>query len=765
MVRKSCILKVLLTCCCIALLCPGAHSQKVGLVLSGGGAKGVAHIGVIKALEEAGIPIHYITGTSMGAIIGGLYASGYSPEDMMAIINSPDFPNWVNGNIDDKYIYFFKNPEPDAGWISFNFNVDSIVLPSIIPANIISPLQLDFAFMEFFSGAAANARYQFDSLFIPFRCIASDISVNEPVVMRSGDLGSAIRASMTFPFYFKPIRIDGKLLFDGGMYNNFPVDVMMKDFHPDVVIGSQAASNYPPPEDNNALSQLQSMLMVKTDYSMIPGKSVLLTPVLPKLGITDFSYSAELIDSGYYSTVRKIPEIRKLIKDSIPKSEIESRRLLFRSNEPPPKVDSIIISNLNRKQSNYLTKILVQKKSSFTLDQLKSQYFKVISDDKIESIFPTLHYDDQEKEYHLMLQVEKEKNTSVSVGGNISSKPINSAFFGIKYKYLGNQAITLTANTYIGRYYSSAQMSARFDFPSKVPYYFDSHFSFNQWDYFKTKTYFFEDKSPSYLVKNDNHIEADLGFPIGNQGKVLMGLNASHLRNDFYQTNYFTRKDTSDKSYFDVINPFVKFEINTLNKKEYANKGVYLDMEFRYFQGNESYEPGSTSVKKPGIKYKQHHRYINYHFSYQNYFKHFKPVSLGWYTEMNLSNMPFFQNYTATILMSPSFEVIPESRTLFIPHFRANTFFATGLQSILNLSGNLDFRIEGYIFQPYKEYLQTEKQQAIYGPTFDKRYLMASAVLVLHNPFAPISLSLNYFEKADQPYSVIFNIGYILFNK
>ena len=98
--------------------------QKVAVVLSGGGAKGVSHIGVLKALEENGIPIDYIAGTSMGAIIGGLYASGYSPDQMMQIINSEEFTKWVSGKLDLEYTYFFRQGQPDASWLSFRFKYD-----------------------------------------------------------------------------------------------------------------------------------------------------------------------------------------------------------------------------------------------------------------------------------------------------------------------------------------------------------------------------------------------------------------------------------------------------------------------------------------------------------------------------------------------------------------------------------------------------------------------------------------------------------------
>ena len=128
--KKNSILLLLLFC----FFTGGA--QKVAVVLSGGGAKGVSHIGVLRALEENGVPIDYIAGTSMGAIIGGLYAAGYSPDQMEKIINSEEFTKWVSGKLDLQYTYFFRRGQHDASWLTFKFKYDS-VLQTKLPTNIV----------------------------------------------------------------------------------------------------------------------------------------------------------------------------------------------------------------------------------------------------------------------------------------------------------------------------------------------------------------------------------------------------------------------------------------------------------------------------------------------------------------------------------------------------------------------------------------------------------------------------------------------------
>lgn len=178
-------------------------AQKVGLVLSGGGAKGAAHIGVIKALEENNIPIDYITGTSIGAIIGSLYAMGYSPEEMLELMLSKEFSYWQTGTVEEQYTYYFKEPYPTPEFAHFSIDMsDSLqIKASFLPQSLINPIQMNQAFMALFSQATAKAGWNFDNLFVPFRCVASDIYTKKPIIFKNGDLGDAVRASMTFPFF------------------------------------------------------------------------------------------------------------------------------------------------------------------------------------------------------------------------------------------------------------------------------------------------------------------------------------------------------------------------------------------------------------------------------------------------------------------------------------------------------------------------------------------------------------------------------------
>ena len=301
-----------LVCSCLAAWVP-MQAQKVGLVLSGGGAKGLTHIGIIRALEENNIPIDYVAGTSMGAIIGSLYAMGYSPDDMEKLLKSDDFKRWYSADVEEKYIYYFKKNPPTPEFINIRVSLKNPfhkVKAQFLPMSVVDPIQMNVAFLMLFAQATASSNGQFDRLFIPFRCVASDIYNKRPIIFSQGDLGDAVRASMSFPAVFKPIEIDSVLAYDGGIYNNFPVNVMMEDFHPDVIIGSVVSSNPTQPKEGDIMSQLENMIMQKTDYSVPDSTGILLSFQYDDVSLMDFDRFDELHNKGYNRAMQLMDSIK-----------------------------------------------------------------------------------------------------------------------------------------------------------------------------------------------------------------------------------------------------------------------------------------------------------------------------------------------------------------------------------------------------------------------------------------------------------------------
>jgi NTE family protein len=216
------------------------RAQKVGLVLSGGGAKGIAHVGLLNALEENEIPIDYVTGTSMGGIVAGCYAAGMSPQQIEEIMMSKEFIGWVTGRLEQGYNYYYNRPDDNPSVLKINLSLDS-TFNFNLNSSIANDLSLNFALAEVMAQPSAIAKSNFDSLFVPLRVVAADVFTQTEVILKSGSLSDALRATQTVPFFYSPIKVDNKYLFDGGVYNNFPVDVMQIDFKPDVIIGSNVS--------------------------------------------------------------------------------------------------------------------------------------------------------------------------------------------------------------------------------------------------------------------------------------------------------------------------------------------------------------------------------------------------------------------------------------------------------------------------------------------------------------------------------------------
>ena len=289
----------------ILFICVHACGQRVAVVLSGGGATALAHVGFLKVLEENNIPIDYICGTSMGAVVAAMYASGYSTSVIDSLVRSDEFLDMVSGNRNDRLDFYFKNSEQDASFGTLRLSSGNL-LGNALPANLINPILLDWKLMEGFSQPDAACGGNFDKLYIPFRCIAADVESKQEIIFRNGPLNIATRASCTYPFYIPARRVEGKLLFDGGIYNNFPVDLAYREFKPDVIIGCNVSGSTPSPNEDDLLSQLQSMILYRSEQVSPLTNTVVVKPQLPDISTFDFEKVEEAIDIGYNKTLEQL---------------------------------------------------------------------------------------------------------------------------------------------------------------------------------------------------------------------------------------------------------------------------------------------------------------------------------------------------------------------------------------------------------------------------------------------------------------------------
>lgn len=733
--------------------------------MSGGGASGLAHVGVLKALEENHIPVHYISGTSIGSIIGGLYVAGYTPVEIEQLVKNETFSQLTKGEMSPKYGYYVRKRDDYASWLKLKLNLNNPFLTNL-PTNLINSVPIDFFLMETFSGANAASRYNFDSLMIPFRCVASDIEKKKSVVFKSGDLPSALRASMSYPFYIRPISIDSALLFDGGLYNNFPADVMYEDFYPDFIIGSSVTENSGHPNDDNLYLQLRNMLMSKSDFNTSCDNEVIIEP-WADVSIFNFESAQRLIDSGYVATMRLMPQIKAHVSTYEKDDLLALKRKEFKQKAKIENIiyDKVIVKNHDEKFEKFVRKSITQKRTTFTLKQLKRQYFRLMADEKIKSAYPTTKLDTVSGKYTLTLDAKKDKSFFFDVGGNLSNRPISNFFLGVQYNHIGKIGFTAYANGYLGKLNSSAMGKLRFEFPTRVPFYIEPSFTISRWDYYRSSVLFYDFEKPAYLIQEDMFGELNAAAPVGNIGKFVLTGGLSEWRNKYYSAENFSKIDTSDVSIFDFGYGQVAYEINTHNRKQYATEGTKLLLRVKALSGFESYIPGSTSIDTINTKGYIGHDWFNIKLTIDKYIRPIKYFKIGVFGEGVYSSQDFFRNYSASILSAPAFNPIPESQTLFVDDYRAHQYIAGGLKAIATPYKNLDIRFEGYIYQPVLSIKKNRFDKAEYTEPFLYRHFLAMGALVYHTPLGPISIGVNYYDKNENSFSFFFHFGYTIFNK
>ncbi len=368
---------------------------KIGLVLSGGGAKGFAHIGVLKVLEQAGVKIDYITGTSMGAVIGGLYASGYNATQIDSIFTNTDFDELLQDYIPRSSKSFYEKRNDQMYALSLPFNKFKIGIPIALSKGMYN--------YNLLSKLTHKVRYvnDFSKLPIPFLCIATDIEKGEQVVLDKGYLAQAMLASSAFPSLFSPVEIDGKLLIDGGVMNNYPVEEIRK-MGADIVIGVDVQDDL---KDRKSLKDATRILVQITNLDMIKVMKekqkltdVYIKPDVSDYGVISFDEGRNIIKKGEEAAFSVYEQIKKL-GDTV--------------NYKPKKMnvglDSLRIKNISiSKLDNYTRAYIVGKLNfkngkTISYDDLKTGINNINATQNFSRISYTLEEKDNEDELKLSL--------------------------------------------------------------------------------------------------------------------------------------------------------------------------------------------------------------------------------------------------------------------------------------------------------------------------------------------------------------------------
>ena len=738
-------------------------AQTVGLVLSGGGAKGIAHIGIIKALEENNVPIDYVAGTSMGAIVGAWYAMGYTPDDMLNLILSDDFSLWSRGIFDERYVYYFKKPDPSPEMVNFNIALqDSSKFEThFLPNSLINPFPMNYAFMSLFAPYTAQCDGNFDKLFIPFRAVASDVYHKRELVLRDGDLGDAVRASMSFPFVFKPIEIDSVLVYDGGIYNNFPVDVMKNDFNPDVIIGSIVAAKIDKPKEDDLINQIENMVMQKSDYTLDPEDGILMRFDLSDVGLLDFPKARQIAKIGYDYAMELMDSIKSRIPRELSQETRQLQRMVFKSQTPDLVFNSVSVEGGNHQQKEYIKRQFYSDKP-FTDEDAKASYYKTISDGKISDLIPHARYDKASGMFNLDIKAKVHDQLSVGMGGFISSTSSNQICIGAHYRTVSLNSLDLDLTGQIGQSYTSGILSARFDLKTAIPMYLKMQAVASKQKFYQNETLFYSDRMPSFVTQSEQYVKLRLGLPFLTSSKAVVSVGYGSMTDRYYQSNTVDfSSNEQDRSRYNLFVASMKFDRNNLNSYMYPTAGTDCSVLGLLAYGKEHFTPYNTDLQSNST---QTLSWLQLEGNIHTYIPLGNKFVLGLRGKAVVSSKGLLSNYTSTLAQAPAFTPTPHSQTIFNPAFRSTQYLAAGVIPIWKILNNLQFRNEFYLFAPFLQIYEGENYEPYYGKAFTKYHFMGESSLVLDLSFASISLYANYYDYPARNWNFGINIGLLVFS-
>ncbi len=748
--------------------------QSVGVVLSGGGAKGIAHIGVLKALEENEIPIDYIVGTSMGAVVGAFYAAGYSPEEIEALVRDPSFQDWMNGTSTEKYQYNYTKAEDNASWLALDLLLSPNAGPTI-NTPLANDIVINFVLNEFLTQAAQSVDFNFDKLLIPFRSVAADVFTQETISIANGSIMQAVRASMAVPFFYRPIKYQNQYLFDGGIYNNFPVDIMEKDFAPDLIIGSNVSAkknkSYPFDKDEDLISDaLLFMFLDKSDSTKLGEDNVYIEPDVVEMSALDFDKVDIFIQGGYEAGQKSITDLKGKLSNRVIAVSVEDKRTVFKKKFKPYSFGALALTGFDTSQQGFIEKLIDFDEGLKSIDEVRKAYFQLVSEPYFKNIYPNFDYDSEAGYYilELYLKPTAKRALSLDAGGNLSTRQVSTLQIGMTLNSFRKRLNTYKVRLSTGRFYEGVNVASRFNINPKNRFFVEPAFTFNHWDYLSTEDILDKSVEPVLINRIDRKLGATMGLGLGQRSVVT--LSSSIIRNT---DEYANQSAISSNDFLDVIEltsfkTELAYERSSLNKKQFPTVGTRFYSSIKYFNGSSDYSPGTTSVLYNPNNPRQLSKDRNW-FSVKLNFEEFKKVStrytFGWMFEGEYSSLKPFENYQGTLLYLPSFRPLFDSQTYFLEDYMAQGYLSLGMKHVLNIRRKLDFRFELYAFSPFKSITPGLNQNAEVVNGFKRTSFQGMAALIYSTPPGPLSLRLNYIESNNVPFGLMLSFGYLIFNR
>ncbi len=741
----------------VLLLLPALLSaQKVGLVMSGGGARGLAHIGVIKALEENEIPIDYVTGTSMGAIVAALYSMGYSPDEMIEAMTSADFQRWYTGTMDKNYMFYFKRNANVPELLNIPIDIKDSIRFVRPPMQLVNPAPMSMGFLEIYSSSTAACRGNFDSLMIPFRCVAADVYNKKQVIFSDGDLGDAVRASMTFPFIFKPIKKDSILLYDGGIYNNFPRDIMQSEFAPDFIFGSVVSENPLLPNEHDFMGQVKNLIMGRSDYSLPDSVGILLDMNIKKdVKLLDFHKIDKVVQYGYEHTLELIDSIRKRVPRHQSRAELATKRMAFNKKKPEIIFNNVEVSGVTPDQAEAIKKEFQHNGESFTYEECKKAYFRILSGNSVASLLPHAIYNEDEKAYTLHLHAELNPAINLKVGGCVSTKISNQVYLGAHYRSIDKISKEFMLDGQLGKVYNNIQLSGRFDFTTRLPISLKFITSYSTIDYYNMKYLFSQENSIALNNEREAFAKIKVSLPFLLRKKAEIGFGIAEIADKYMPSSIINlNAPLYDKNKIRLLGAGITFQGNTLDNFAFPTEGSYEHLSAYFYAGKEEYKSQDYKLKDANSK-----SWLQINYIRNEVFNINRTLSLSAYLQIFYSTRGLSHSYQASIMQAGAFT--PTMNTVFNydPKFRANQFIGAGVTPIIKLSNFIQLRPSFYAFSPYRMIKEDANGMAFYGK---KRFNDFQYITELNLVGTVSTITISGFASYCSSHSNSFNLGITL---
>lgn len=560
---------------------------KIGLVLSGGGAKGFAHIGVLKEIEKAGLELDYIGGTSMGAIVGGLYALGFSAVEIEKIVNDNDFMSLLRDQLPRSSSPFFDKENSEKTTITLPVSKGKVGLPKGISKgqNILNLLyELE--------GSSKDSS-DFSKLTIPFFCIATDVETGEGVLLENGSLPVALRASGSFPTLLNPVALNDKLLVDGGISNNFPVSIM-RSKGIDIIIGVDVEGKLIQREKLTSavaiLNQITSYQMYHQSEIEKQNLDIYLHPDIYTYSVVDFDKKKIIVEKGE-KEAKKFKEVFK--KLAAKQTHLKKRNFL--------KIDT---------QKKYISKIKIQRSENYTLAYILGKLNIREGDSisrqeitrKINLLSATRNYDridytltkQNDNTYHLNLVLtESSEKATLSLGAHYDNLYKSGVLVNYSQKkaFINNDLLSIDAilgdnlryglNYFVDNgFYLSYGFKSRYD-------------NFRANSKFNPITIEYPDISTINLKYTD--ITNQLFIQTTFDRKFALGVGLEHK---FLKVSTETIIINDEQTIIDNSNYFNAYgylKLDTYDKKYFVTKGFFADLGFKWYMKSTGFNENFNS--------------------------------------------------------------------------------------------------------------------------------------------------------------------------